>query len=166
MLNVLTRKLCPLMTLAIATVGCGKKISDSDTQPSHQTQNQELPSAYVIHLDGSSSSSKLYTMPRNGQFEIPERLKVRRGVTAGKSVELIFDANPYDMEDFQFKCTYRPLSNSEMMLNNCVDYDGDDFGNVTGHLFSLYKDDYIQIRFAGAAASDLSVEAVFNMSWR
>lgn len=166
MLNTLTRKLCPLMTLAIATIGCGKKISEADTQPSRQTQNQDLPSTYIVQLDGSVSSKKLYQLPQNGQFEIPDRIKVRKGSTAGKAVDLSFDANPYDTEDYQFKCTYTPLSNSEMILDRCVDYDGDDFGDVSGQLFTLYKDDFIQIRFAGAAANDLLVEAIFSMKWR
>ena len=166
MLNVLTRKLCPLMTLAIATVGCGKKISESDSGPSRQTQNQELPSAYVLQLDGSTSSKKLYPMPRNAQFKIPERLKVRRGTTAGKSVEISFEANPFDPDDYAFKCTYLPLTNSEMILDRCVDYIDRDFGDISDHIFSLYKDDLIQLRFSGAPASDLLVEAIFSMDWK
>lgn len=166
MLNTLTRKLCPLMTLAIATIGCGKKISDTDTQPSRQTQNQDQSSIYIVQLDGSLASKKLYQLPQNGQFEVPDRIKVRKGSTTGKSVEISFDANPYDTADFQFKCIYTPLSSSEMILDRCVDYDEDDFGDVSGHLFSLYKDDFIQIRFAGAPSQDLLVEAVFSMNWR
>lgn len=166
MLTVLTRKLCPLMTLALATVGCGKKISDTDTQASRQTQNQDHPSVYILQLDGSTSSRKLYPTPQNAQFEVPDRIKVRRGDPTGKTLEISFDANPYDVDDFQFKCIYTPFSNSEMKLDRCADYDNDDFGDVSGHLFSLYKDDFIQLRFSGATSSDLLVEAVFNMNWR
>lgn len=166
MLLTLTRKLCPLMSLAIATIGCGKKIAEQKTTTARLTENQELPSAYVIRLDGTEGSRKNYTIPRPTQFEIPERLKVRQGNTTNKIVEIAYDVNQFDSEDFQFKCMYVPSPNpSEMTLSKCVDYDGDDFGNVSGHKFALRFKDIVQMRFTGAPASDLVVEAIYSMNW-
>lgn len=166
MLTTLTRKLCPLMSLAIATIGCGKKVTDPEAQPARNTENQELPSAYVIKLDGSQSSRKDVKMAGDAQFKIPDRIVVRSGSTAGKIVEIAYDVNEYDSDDYQFKCTYVPSSSpSQMNLSSCVDYDNDDFGDVSEHTFTLHKNDLIQMRFTGAPASDLVVEAIYTMKW-
>jgi hypothetical protein len=154
------------MTLAIATVACGKKITESKPASQRQTENQVTPRTYILQLDGGVASIKNYSMPRAAKFEIPERLKVRRGSTAGKAVEVAYDVNEYDSDDIQFRCTYVPSSNpAELVLDRCVDYDGDDFGDLTGHEFSLRVSDVIQLRFTGAPARDLVVEAVYAMDW-
>lgn len=166
MLTTLTRKLCPLMSLAIATIGCGKKVNDADTQPARSTENQELPSAYVIRLDGSQMSSKNNRMVGNAQFKVPDAVIVRTGSSAGKAVELAYNVNEYDSEDFDFKCMYAPSSDpSRLALTKCVDYDGEDLGDVSNETFRLYKNDIIQMRFTGAQSSDLIVEAIYSMKW-
>lgn len=166
MLTTLTRKICPFVTLAIATFGCGKKITDPDSQGARQTENQELPTAYVLRLDGSESSLKVFPMARSANFKIPDKLKVREGDTSGKVVELAFDVNPYDSSDYEFKCSYLAAANpSEMMLSKCVNYDNDDYGDVSNEEFRLYKDDLIQMRINGAPSEGLIVEAIFSMKW-
>ena len=166
MLHMLTRKLCPLLSLAIASIGCGKKIAETKTQPGLITENQELPSAYVIRLDGSQSSRKNYFLTEDAQFKIPDRLLVRQGSTAGKVVEIAHDVNEYDSNDYFYKCSYKASANpNEMILYKCVDYDGDNFGDVSSHIFTQYKNEIIQMRFSGAQASDLIVEAVYSMNW-
>lgn len=166
MLIMLTRKLCPLLSLAIATIGCGKKIADAETKPGRTTENQELPSAYIIKLDGSQASRKNYFLTEDAQFKIPDRLLVRAGSTAGKIVEIAHDVNEYDSEDYFYKCSYKASPNpNEMILDKCVDYDGDDFGDVSNHVFTLYKNEVLQMRFAGAPSADLIVEAIYSMNW-
>ena len=166
MLTTLTRKLCPFVSLAIATIGCGKKISDPDNQAARQTENQELPSAYVLRLDGSEGSKKLFPMARSANFRIPDKLKVRAGDTTGKIVELGFDVNPYDSDDYEFKCSYVAAANpAEMVLSKCVNYDNEDYGDISNEEFRLYKDDIIQMKFSGAPSPGLIVEAIFSMKW-
>lgn len=166
MLNNLTRKLCPLMYLAIATMGCGKKITEPKSRPASQTQNQELPSIYIIRLDGSQASRKNFSVPGPAQFEIPDRLVVRQGSTIKKVVEVAYDVNEFDSDDYQFKCSYySSYSQQEMILTRCVDYDGNDFGDLSGQKFTLRYNDIIQMRFTGAPSSDLVVEAVYSMKW-
>lgn len=166
MLMNVGRKLVPLMTLAIATIGCGKKISENKSVPAQQIENQEMPSAYILRLDGSESSRKNYFLPRPAQFEVPEMLKVRKGSTLNRVVEIAFDVNQFDGDDIQFKCIYIPSSNeSQMQMSKCVDYDGDDFGEISGHKFTLRFNDIIQMRFTGTPSQDLVVEAVFSMTW-
>lgn len=167
MLTALTKKLCPLMSLAIATIGCGKKIAESDvSQPSRQTENQELPSAYVIQLDGSEASKKQFKMINHASFEIPDSLIVRSGNTIGKVVEIAYDVSQFDSTDYEFKCRYIPSDNpSLMVLSECVNYDNADYGDTQGQLFRLYKNDIIEMRFTGAPSQDMVVEAIYGMDW-
>jgi hypothetical protein len=166
MLNTLTRKLCPFMYLAIATMGCGKKITEPKSVLSRQTENQELPSTYIIRLDGSEASRKNFAMPGPAQFEIPDRLIVKQGATIKKVVEVAYDVNEFDSDDYQFKCSYyASTSPQEMILTSCVDYDGNDFGDLSGQKFTLRYNDTIQMRFTGAPSSDLIVEAIYSMRW-
>lgn len=166
MLTTLTRKLCPLMTLALATISCGKKIEEPTSTPNRTRENHSIPSTYIINLDGSQGSRKNHILPEYASFELPDRLKVRKGSTANKVIEIAYEVNPYDNDDFQFKCFYVPSENpAEMVLTQCVDIDGDYFGNVSGQLFGLRKNDIIQMRFTGANAPDLMVEAIYSMDW-
>lgn len=166
MLNNLTFKLMPLVYLALATTGCGKKIAEASNQTSFQIENQELPATYIVRLDGSIESRKNYLMPLPAQFEIPDRLRIKRGSTLNKVVEISYDVNEFDNDDFQFKCSYVASVNlNEMILKNCVDYDGDDFGDISAQQFSLRSKDIIQLRFTGASSTDLVVEAIYSMNW-
>ncbi|MFP5385297.1 MAG: hypothetical protein ACLGHN_04420 [Bacteriovoracia bacterium] len=166
MLQTLTKKLCPFLSLALATVGCGKKIADSETEPARQVEYQKQPSAYILRLDSSARASVNYSMPDAANFEIPDRIKVRSGDPSGKIVEIVYDVNKYDSQDYEFKCSYSSTHNpSEMVLQNCVNYDNEDYGNVEGHIFTLYKNDIIQLRLAGAEAGNLVVEAIYSMAW-
>ena len=166
MLNNLTCKLLPLMYLALATTGCGKKIAEPSNQTSFQIENQELPATYIVRLDGSIESRKNYLMPLPAQFEIPDRLRVKSGSTLNKVVEISYDVNKFDNDDFQFKCSYVASVNSkEMILKKCIDYDGDDFGDISAQQFSLRSSDIIQLRFTGASSTDLVVEAIYSMNW-
>ncbi len=166
MLTTLTHKLCPLLTLLVATMSCGKKIADTKSGPEQQIQNQVTPKTYILELDGTKASIMNHPLPRAARFEIPDRLKVRRGSTAGKAVEIAYDVNKFDSEDFEFRCNYVPSANpSEFVLKKCVDYDGDDFGDLTGHQFSLRTNEIIQLRFTGAPARDLTVEVIYSMDW-
>lgn len=166
MLTTLTRKFCPLMSLAIATMGCGKKVTDADTQPARNTENQVPSSIYVITLDGSQASRKSVKFDRGAKAMLPDQLRVTAGSSTGKSVEIAYDVNEYDSDDFDFKCTYSASSHPTIMtLTKCVNYDGDDMGNMTADEYPIRPGEVVQMRFSGAQASDLKVEAFYNMKW-
>jgi len=166
MLTTLTRKFCPLMSLAIATMGCGKKATDADTQAARNTENQVPSSTYVIKLDGSQASRKTIKFERGARAMLPDSLRVRAGNSTGKQVEIAYNVNEYDSDDFNFKCTYSPSSSPTIMnLTSCVDYDGDDMGDMTVDEYPIRPGEVVQIRFTGAQSSDLIVEAFYNMKW-
>ena len=166
MLSALTRKLCPFLTLAMATVSCGKKINEAETQPATSIENQELPSTYILRLNGAESSKEVYTLPRNATFQIPDRLKVRAGTTRNKVVDIVYDVDQYDEEVFDFKCSYVTSSNpSEMILTYCENDNGHDFYDTQSY-FPMKEGQAIVIRFTGAASPDLVVEAIYSMRWK
>lgn len=166
MLKLFSKKLCPLLSLALATVSCGKKASQPQSSSAQNRSNQELPSAYIIRLDGSESSRKQIRLTGSANFEIPVSLKVRSGDTTGKSIEISYDVSEQSSDRYQFKCSYKPSTDpAELALSYCADQSNNDFGDVSGQLFTLYKDDIIQIKFTGARSSDLIVEAIYTMKW-
>jgi hypothetical protein len=166
MLQIVSSKILPLISLTALTIGCGKKITDKEGNSLDQRLNQELPATYSIVLDGSSASKQNYDLPMATQFEVPRYVNVRKGNSLNKKVDIVFDLNEWDSDDFQFKCTYIASNNpSKMMLNDCEDYFGQSLGDVSGHLFSLRAKNIIQIKFSGENAPDLLVEAFFIMNW-
>lgn len=166
MLNTIAQKMCPLLSIVIIGIGCGKKFNEPGTNNNNIIENQEISSVYIMKLDGSVSSRKNYIMPKATQFEIPAQLKVTKGISRGKIVEIAYDVNEFDSDDYQFKCSYVPTSNSsELILKKCVDYYGYDFGDVSNHKFTLHYNDIIQLRFTGQSALDFAVEVVYSMNW-
>ncbi len=166
MLIALTRKICPFLGLALATVGCGKKISEAKTQPANNTEHQELPSTYIIQLDGSQHSKQSYSLPKNALFQLPDRIRVRSGSTLNKVVDIVYDVDPYDPDVFDFKCSYVTSSNpSEMILNYCENDNGNDFYDTNSY-FPLKEGQTIVMKFSGASSPDLIVEAIYSMRWK
>ena len=163
MLMFLTRKLCPLMSLALLSVACGKPITDPDTQNGNSTVEPQLPSSYVMRLDGSTNN-KFRLLPMNAKFYLPLRLIVKAGNTAGTTVTVKYDAHPEDSDDFVMKCTYTPFE-SYYKLNKCVNWNDADLGDVTSEQFSVRKDEYIQMSLTGAPVNDLVIETVYDMDW-
>jgi hypothetical protein len=111
-------------------------------------------------------SRKNARMIDDAQFRVPDSLKVRSGSPTGKTVEIAYEVSEFDSDDYQFKCSY--VSNGtayQMVLSNCVDYNGYDLGDISNERFVLYMNDIIQMRFTGAPSSDLVVEAVYSMKW-
>ncbi len=166
MLKTFNQKICPYVSIVITILGCGKKITEPDTDLSRQRQEIGPLTNCVIGLNGAEASRQIYRMPGPARFEIPTHLKVKTGSTVNKIVEVAYDVNEFDSDDIEFKCSYVSSPNIfEMKLHKCVDYDGNDFGNVSGHEFVLRYDDIIEIKFTGAPSQDLSVEAVYSMKW-
>lgn len=165
MLTLLTRKFCPLMTMALMTVACGKKIGENNSEPGRTTENQERPAAYVLQLDTTQGFTKLYQMPQNGRFKIPTELRVRQGNALSKVVEVRYNANPDDSFSYDMKCTYKGISSNRMSLTKCIDYDDDDLGNISEHLFPLYEEQYIELRITGSSSEGLVVDSIHDVTW-
>lgn len=166
MLKTWSLKLCPFLTLAMATVGCGKKISENAGSPASQTQNQQRPSSLILRLNSDDQSSLQYRMPQPGRFTIPESLIVRSGNPIGRKVEISYNVDPTFDDDYDYKCNYISKgSSSEMFLDKCLDYNDGNFGDVSEQTFALYQDEIIQVRFTDSSSNPLSLDIIYNMTW-
>jgi hypothetical protein len=166
MLETWTKKFCPLLTLALTAVGCGKKLGEADGQSAKQTENQERPSTYVLQIDGNQNQTKQFFAPSAARFEIPRRLNLVAGSSTGNEVEVAFNVSIYDEEDFDYLCIYKPQTGKkDFYLTKCIDYNFEDLGEIQGQAFSIYAQEIIQMNLKGANTSDLSVQAIFKMHW-
>src|SRR5687768_10350162 len=111
MLSILTKRLCPLMSLALA-FGCGKKINDPKTTPggSNEEPRQELPSDFSLTINEAQSPITTYKLIRNGWFQLPATLYAREASAIGKQVKIYY--NLRSNGDYEFRCTYKSNSSA------------------------------------------------------
>lgn len=164
MLSQLTRKICPFVSLAIATIGCGKKIAEPATEGGSINQNQELPSALVLQLDSTRTT---YDIARNGVIMIPDRLFVRQGSGSGKRVQITYNLEEDDWEgDLTFKCTYFTNTQTETIpLEDCSS-DRGSFGDVSDQKFSIYYGHQIKMEFTSGDPTGTIIDATYSVDWK
>lgn len=167
MLFSVSRKFCPLLSLALLTVACGKKISEAEVKAQELLNPETRPSTYVLSLDGSVESSHMYKVPQNAQFGVPDKLNVVRGSTNNKVVEIYYEVSDFDVNDFQYRCIYKPsLNPTEMYLEKCVDFADRDLGDIRGPYNVISRDQYIRLKFTGASSTGVAVQASYYMIWK
>ncbi|HXH29933.1 MAG TPA: hypothetical protein VNJ01_03905 [Bacteriovoracaceae bacterium] len=167
MLKLLSRKLCPFLSLAVATVGCGKKLTEPKTQPVQVVENQELPTTISIELNTSVSAKAQFKIPQNGWFNLPEKLIVNDGSAIGKEVEISYNVDAEIEEDYEFVCTYTSTgSSSELQLSTCKDSYGGNFGNVMGNVFPMDEGKLIEVRLTTPSSKDLVLNAIYSVVWK
>ena len=171
MLSLLSRKLCPLMSLALA-LGCGKKINDpstSDVSRTNQTQTTELPSVLVLKIDEVLANSFTYQMPKNAWFNLPQKLNVRKGNSAGKRVKIYY--NLLSNGEYEFQCNYKTITiNSQMEFENCTSSDGVVIVANTSDLermdFPMDRGSSIRMQLNSPSQSGLIIEASYLVEWK
>ena len=164
MLSILTKKLCPLMSLALA-FGCGKKINDPDTTTgnSRREVGQELPPVITVQLDETVSPVKLYTLPRNAWFKLPSKLLATAGNAAGKKVKIYYGvlSNGY----FEFYCSYSSVSSAtELAIDKCES----NYGLAVSHdsLFPMDKASSVKMQLTNPTGTGLKIDSTYNVDWK
>ncbi len=155
----LSRKLCPFFSL-IFMMSCGKKITEPKTESKPHTEYQEPSPTLIISLE---SRTKVYDPEQSANFVIPDRLRVRSNNATGKVVTITYNVLPEDPDYYEFKCTYRGVSESSMPVEKCVDAGGDDLGDITSGAEMLILEDK-NIKFE-ANTDDLKVDAIYQVRW-
>jgi len=164
MLSKLTRKLCPFISLAIASLGCGKQISEGNSNVIKSQQNQSLPSTYNLELAGSVST---HSIPENGVFSIPSKLIVVEGNGISKKVVITYNMDPTDAQEFEFKCSYQNSTvANEIPLNFCYDNFGANLGDISRHSFMLDYGKIIKMNLTSGDPTNLKVEASLKVDWK
>jgi hypothetical protein len=169
MLTNLKKRLCPLMTLAIA-FGCGKKINDpKTTEITRSSQNQELPSTLILQLDESVSSTTTYKMPKNAWFKLPSKIRAKQASAAGKSVKVFYN---YTSENhYEFHCYYNSaVLATELTFEKCQASDdvtiisnSDDLEKMD---FPIDKDTFLKMELTNPSDSGIKIEAAYLVDWK
>ncbi len=171
MLTFLTKRLCPLMSLALA-LGCGKKINDpttSDVNRTDQTQTTELPAVLTIQLQEAVSSVKTYQLSRNAWFNLPDKLIVRAGNAVGNRVTIYY--NLFTNGDYEFLCRYKSV-NSATQLNfeNCESSDQVQIISNAADLekmdFPMDKDSSVKVQLSNPKGSGLVIDSTYFVDWK
>jgi hypothetical protein len=168
MLLKLSKRLCPLLSLAL-TVGCGKKVNEATTtEGGRTTENQAYDSFLTFQVNETQTSRKTYLMPRDGIFILPSHLQVIRGNPAGKKVRLTY--NIFDDQDYEFHCDYLTQSNSdEIPLSKCASSDGRDYGvnasTIIDYRWPMDQGKFLQMDILNSSHSELTIDATHLVDW-
>jgi hypothetical protein len=171
MLLTLTKKLCPLLSLALA-FGCGKKINDpstSDVNRTEQGQTTELPAVLTIKLDEAVSTYKLYQMPKNAWFNLPEKLMVRAGNGLGKRVKIYY--NLLSNGQYEFLCNYKSVSStSQLNFENCLSSDSIQIVSNASDLekmdFPMDKGTSVKLQLTNPTGGGLIIDSTYLVEWK
>jgi len=169
MLSILTKRLCPLMSLALA-FGCGKKINDPETTSgSNQGQNQELPAILTVQVNESESAVKMYELPRNAWFTLPNKLQVRAGNGIGKKITIYY--NLLESGDYEFQCSYNSIGQStELLFEKCESSNGLEIISNTDDLetmlFPMDKGSSIKLQLTNPAGTKMIIDSTYLVDWK
>lgn len=171
MLSFLSKRLCPLMSLALA-FGCGKKINDpatSDVNRTGQTQTTELPSVLTIQLQEAVASFKTYQLSRNAWFNLPDKLTVKAGNGTGKRVTIFY--NLLTNGDYEFRCHYKSVTSAtQLNFENC---ESSDQVQIVSNVADLEKMDFpmdkgsaVKVQLNNPTAGGLIIDSTYLVEWK
>lgn len=159
----MNRKLCPVFSLLLSFVSCGKHATDKNEVSSPNIQNQEPSANLILELNTAVSSSTLYTFNRPGLLTIPDRLKIKAGSLLGRKVSLTFNITDSD----SMKCVYQTSTAQpqEMDVVSCYDDANNDLGNATVEQLPMQKNQKITMKLEGTL-TPADVFAYFSVDWK
>lgn len=169
MLSILTKRLCPLMSLALA-FGCGKKINDPETKSgSTQGQEQELPAVFTVQVIEAVSAVKSYTLPRSAWFKLPTKLLATTGNATGKKVKIYY--NLWANGDYDFQCSYRSASSAtELSFEKCESSDGleiiSNSTDLANMVFPMDKASSVKMQLTNPTGTGLIIDSVYVVDWK
>lgn len=171
MLSLFKKRICPLVSLALA-FGCGKKINDPSTTDNNRTtegQVQELPPRLTLQINEVISSIKSYQIPRNAWFQLPAKLIAKEGNAIGKRVKIYY--NIISSGQYDFHCFYKSVSSSaELAFEKCESSQGMDYVTSTQELegvdFIMDKGSVIRMELTNPTSSGIKIESTYLVDWK
>ncbi len=160
MLALSLKKLCPFFSL-IFMMSCGKKMTEPESVSNPQIENQ-LPSPTLILA--IEQRIKKFVPVRNGQYILPDQLRVRSNNAIGKVVTIIYNIRADDPETYDAKCIYKGTAQDAMPVDRCVDQDGIDLGDITDGQTQMIipAGNSIQLE---SNSDDLKADAIYDVNW-
>ena len=171
MLSILTKRLCPLMSLALA-FGCGKKINDPEaTSGNNQTQSQvqELPAVLTLQLNEAISPIKMYELPKNAWFKLPTKLLAVEGSAQSKKVKIYY--NLLSNGEYEFNCSYRSLTSiTELAFEKCESSGGLEIisnpKDLEGMVFPMDKGSSVKLQLTNPTSSGMKINSAYTVDWK
>lgn len=171
MLSVFIKRLCPLMTVALA-FGCGKKINDPVTADTNRTtlgQTQEMPPKLTLQINVLVSNFSLFKLPRNAWFILPPKLIATEGSAVGKRVKIYY--NLLSSGRYEFHCFYKSTTSASVLsFENCESRDGVEIissaADLDGMDFPMDKDAAIKMQLTTASSPGLKIESTYLVDWK
>lgn len=171
MLSILTKRLCPLMSLALA-FGCGKKINDpksSDGERVTPGQTTELSSTLSLQINETVSAITSYDLAKNAWFNLPSTLKVIEGTAIGKRVKIYY--NLVKANDYEFHCFYKSTNTAKTLaFEKCESKEGAEIISRVSDLensdFPMDKNTKIQMQLLNGTGSGLIIESTYQVDWK
>jgi hypothetical protein len=164
----MTLKLCPLLSILICVMSCGKKANESTSSDiSGDIQEQEPSANLILELDTTNSRTKTYKLKRDGVFTLPDRLTIRNGHLPGRKVSIKLNLDAINHSIYTLKCEYvtSDFQPNQMDVETCYDDVGTEIGNYTTEVLPMHKGKLIQMELIGAY-SPASAFAYFNVDWQ
>lgn len=171
MLSIFKKRLCPLMSLALA-FGCGKKINDPKTTEGNRTtqgQQQELPANLTLRINEVLSSFVSYQLPRNAWFKLPSKLLAVEGNAIGKRVKIYY--NLFSSRDYEFHCYYSSINSAkELLFENCESIQGQEVisgvEELNGVDFPMDKGASVKMQLMNPSGNGLKIESTYRVDWK
>ena len=148
--------------LTLALAACGKKIDDVK---SHQANITQVENSKVFSIKYQHTALTSQTViPRNANFKIPDHFIFFSESTLSQELEIIYNFNA-DTFAFEFRCFYRPDNQmDEFQLDRCLDFAGNNLGNVTGVDFMLDAGKTILLRSQESQSFHFTVD--YQVEWK
>lgn len=165
MLYRLAKKICPFVTLTLATIGCGKQITEEASENARIIENQEIPSSLVVEINTNEGLMKLQQIPRNGNVIMPEVIYATNSESTYRMVTLTYNYE-LDSGKFDYECLYESKNSTlELVLKNCKDYFGEMITSATDFEFPIYYTKNIKMELK-TPSSNNTFKAIFFVDWK
>jgi hypothetical protein len=167
-MRAMTLKLCPLLSLLLTVVSCGKKATSSGTDEENPRIDNQVPASnLILEFDTSKGKTLNYKVPKNGTFALPDMLKIKNGSLPGRKISITYDINPTNPADFAIQCDYVTSSVEPdlMDVETCYDVDGNDIGNYTSEPLPMHANYLVKMELQGAN-SLARIFAYFTVEWK
>lgn len=167
MLSLLTKRLCPLLSLAL-TFGCGKKINDVEVTPRQPSFVEGATAESInISVDQSISPFKIYTMTEDLYLNLPSTLAVKTENGFGQKVKITY--NLREDNTYEFHCFYESVASAtELTFDRCVSFAGREYLIEASDLefmdFPIDHGTGIKVEILNPTQQELKIQSTFKIS--
>ncbi|MBA2405631.1 MAG: hypothetical protein H0V66_12715 [Bdellovibrionales bacterium] len=162
-------KICALLSLTLI-IGCGKNIKDKEAvETNNQIPVETLSSELTLQVDGAVSLVKIFKMPRNAWFQLPDKLIVKSGNAAGMRIKIFY--NLLNHSDYEFQCTYLATSDGQSLtFEKCESSYGNTIISNAKELirrdFPMDKGSQVKLQLSKSSGSEVKIDSSYFVNWK